>query len=334
MTTVRHPANAALLKILDAQPELSIFCTQQADILIERYGADRMVRMPIAENAMVGMAVGMALVGRRVLINIARAAFLMTAMDALVNHATKWRYMSDGQFSVPLVIRALTRGGEHLGAQHEHAPHAMLSQVPGLVVAVPSSPNSAAGLLASALVHPDPVVLLESPKLYAQGWTDLPEHEPSGLPLRFGMVGRARTGRDLTLVGIGNTVALCMHAAERLACTGIDAQVLDLRTSAPLDREGVATLVHEAGPAVLVDEAPAECSVMRDLGFTLLSTGVLQRDRIAMLTGASVPAPVSPLLLEQLLPSVERVEQTARAIVRAGRATPVYLSDPERLLGS
>jgi pyruvate/2-oxoglutarate/acetoin dehydrogenase E1 component len=314
--TRRHPSSVAILEALSEQPALSMFATYQQDDLIDRYGPERMVRLPIAENAMLGMAVGMALLGRRVLVNIARAAFLFSAFDQLVNQATKWRYMSDGQFGVPIVIRGLTRGGEHLGGQHEHAPHALLSQIPGLVVAVPGTPNSAGALFRTALTYPDPVVVLESPRLYAPGWTELPEYEDA-TAVPFGVAARARSGRDLTLVGIGNTVALCLRAAARLAGDGLDCQVVDLRTAAPLDRDGVAGMVAGAGPVLLVDEAPPAASTMADLGLHLVRCGAVTPGDIDVLAGAPVPAPVSPALLASLLPDEDRV--CAAAARLAGR---------------
>jgi len=313
----RHPAATAVREALAAQPELHMFCTYQQDDLIEQYGTDRMVRMPIAENTMVGMAVGMALVGRRVLVSIARAAFLFTAFEPLVNQAATWRYMSGGQYSVPLVIRGLTRGDEHLGAQHEHSAHGLLRQIPGLVVAVPSSPNTAGGLLAAALVHPDPVVVLESPRLYTPEWQRLPEPEPTPAPLPFGVAGRARPGGDVTLVGIGNTVASCLEAAGQLRQHQVSAQVIDLRTAAPLDRDGVAGMIAGNGPAVLVDEAARDCSPMSDLGLHLVQAGALDQDRLALVCGAPVPAPVSPVLAAALLPQAADV--TGAALRLLGR---------------
>lgn len=327
----RHPASIVVREALAAQPRLSMFCTYQQDDLVRLYGADRMVRMPIAENAMVGIAVGMALLGRRVLVNIARAAFLFNAFDQLVNGATKWRYMSDGQFSVPLVIRGLTRGGEQLGAQHEHSPHGLLSQIPGLVVAVPSSPNSVAGLLATALTHPDPVVVLESPRLYGPDWADLPEPEPTAAPLPFGVAGRALAGDDLTLVGIGNSVATCLRAAEVLHRDGVHSQVVDLRTAAPLDRGGVARMVEGAGPAILVDEAPSGPGVMAELGLHLVRVGAVRPDSIEVLTGAPVPAPVSPTLLAPLVPDEKAVVAAARRLLDARRGPTVSQARPSRV---
>lgn len=311
MSAPRHPASAALRTALEQQPDLSMLCTYQYESMIEEFGAHRMVRMPIAENAMLGMAVGMALVGRRVLVNIARAAFLFSAFDPLVNQAAKWRYMSNGQYSVPLTVRGLTRGGEHLGAQHEHSAHSMLAQIPGLVVAVPSSPNTAGGLLATALAHPDPVVFLESPRLYGPDWPSLPEPEATAAPLPFGRAGRALAGGDATLIGIGNTVATCMAAAARLARHGVCAQVVDLRTAAPLDRAGAAELAAGHGPVVLVDEAPRDGSVMCDLGLYLVQAGAVDPERLEFVCGAPVPAPAAPGLLDALLPHADEVAAAA-----------------------
>lgn len=318
----RHPASSVIRAALTDQPDLHMFCTYQQDDLIELFGADRMVRLPITENAMVGMAVGMALVGRRVLVSIARVAFLFTAFDQLINQATKWRYMSDGQYAVPIVIRALTRGDEHLGAQHEHGAYSMLSQIPGLVVAVPGSPNSAAGLLATALTHPDPVVVLESPRLYTPDWARLPEPETTPAPLPFGVAGRALAGGDLTLVGIGNTVGTCLRAAGALRAHGLRGQVVDLRTAAPLDRDGTAGMVAGSGPVILVDEAQRDGSLMCDLGLHLVQAGAVEPDRLAVVCGAPVPAPASPALLAPLLPTVDDVVETALGLTGAGGARP------------
>jgi pyruvate/2-oxoglutarate/acetoin dehydrogenase E1 component len=309
----RHPASVALRTALEEQPDLAVLCTHHPAAHRELFGADRMIQLPIAENAMLGMATGMALTGRRVLVNVARAAFLFSAFDPLVNQATKWRYLTDGQFAVPLAIRALTRGGEHLGAQHEHTPHAMLAQVPGLVVAVPGSPNSAAGLLATALRHPDPVVVLESPALFAPGWESLPEPEPSSDPLPFGVPNRVTDGRDVTLVGIGNTVRTVLDAATVLGGRGRRAQVIDLRTAAPLEVGLLAELVSMTRNAVLVDEAPGACSLMHSLAYQLIAAGAIAPDRLRVLSGAACPAPVSPRLQAGLTPSVDEVVDAAMA---------------------
>lgn len=325
-----HPVTAVLDAAMRDQPTLSMMATFQPQQRVDQYGADRAMRMPIAENAMLGMAVGMALAGRRVVVNVVRAAFLFSAMDPLVNQATKWRYMSDGQFSVPLVIRAITQGGENLGAQHEHVPHALLAQIPGLVVAVPTSPNSAAGLMATALEYPDPVVLLESPRLFMPGWNEEPETEPTQRLIPFGVAHVARAGGDLTFAGIGNTVVTCLQAADELAAFGVECQVVDLRTAAPLDREGVARAGRSTSGIVLVDEAPGPCSLMRDLGFHLITVGGIPADRVRTVSGALCPAPASPTLQRIVRPGTDDVVQAARSLLtsdgnsRAGKEIFTY----------
>jgi pyruvate/2-oxoglutarate/acetoin dehydrogenase E1 component len=311
-----HPFNTVLLESLREQPDLTVFCTHHPDDAVAAFGPHRMTRMPIAENAMVGMAIGMAVTGRRVMVNIARAAFLFNAMDPLVNHAATWQHLTGGQFDVPLVVFGLTMGGENLGAQHEHVPHALLAQVPGLTVAVPGTPNTAAGLMATALTHPGPVVFLESPRLHADGWDTLPETITTVGPLPFGVAHQALPGRDLALVGIGNTVATCLAAREKLLGFGYECQVVDLRTAAPLDRAGVAALARESAAALLVDETPPACSLVADLAFHLVRSGTLAPEEIDVLTASDSPIPVSPRGQAEVLPGVTDVVTAALRLLR------------------
>jgi pyruvate/2-oxoglutarate/acetoin dehydrogenase E1 component len=191
----------------------------------------------------------------------------------------------------------------------------MFAQIPGLVVAVPGSPNSAAGLLAAALRHPDPVLLLESPALFAPDWRSLPEPEPSRAPLRFGVPHRVTTGGDVTLVGIGNTVRTVLDAAGLLAARGRAAQVVDLRTAAPLDHGRLAELATHTGAVVLVDEAPPACSLMHDIAYRLLAAGAVVPDRLRVLAGATCPAPVSPALQSALTPTAVDVVDAAASVL-------------------
>jgi acetoin:2,6-dichlorophenolindophenol oxidoreductase subunit beta len=315
-----HPINAVLHQALEDQPDMTMMCTFQEESWIQKYGANRIVRTPITENAMLGMAVGMAMTGRRVVVDLGRAAFLYSAMDPLINQAAIWRYTTNGQYSLPLLILAITRGGENCGTQHEHAPHSMLSQIPGLVVAVPHSANSTAGLIATALTHPDPVIILESSRLFLPTGMDEPETEPNFEPIPFGVANQVSVGTDVTLVGIGNSVPLCLDAAKELGARGYGCQVIDLRTAAPLDREGVARMASTTSGTVLVDEAPGPCSLVRDLGFHLVSSGAVAPDRIRTVTGALCPVPASPILQNVLLPDATRVVTAACDLLEpAGR---------------
>lgn len=302
-----HPINVVYHQAMHDQPGMTILCTSHPKAWVEQYGPNRVIRTPIAENAMLGMALGMALTGRRVVANVGRAAFLYSAMDPLVNEITKWRYQSNGQYSVPLLIVGVTRGGENAGCQHEHAPHSALSQIPGLVVAVPSTSNSAAGLIATALTYPDPVVVLESSRMFLAGWDTEHDSDQEVKPIPFGVAHRIREGSDVTLVGIGNSMPACLGAATLLAGRGYSCQVIDLRTAAPLDRQGVAEMASTTAGVVLVDEAPGHCSLVRDLGFHLVSSGAMAPDRVRAVSAAPCPVPASPILQDVVLPSQARV---------------------------
>jgi pyruvate/2-oxoglutarate/acetoin dehydrogenase E1 component len=303
--------HAALVQALRRDPDLVYLCTWQPDVFIDEFGADRIRSMPIAENATLDFAVGLAAAGLRPAVDIGRAAFLFTAMDPLVNQATKLRYMTGGQFTVPLTVRAQTRGGESLGAQHEHVPYAMLAQVPGLVVAVPGSGLEAAGLLATALTHPDPVVILESPALLADEphWTDgdVP-------PIPFGRVNVVRRGDDLTIVAIGLAVRHALEAADRIAERGVEAAVVDVRTVAPLDVAGIAEAV--TGPVLVVDEAPAPCSAASEIVARLLVNEVVPPAEIRQLNALPVPAPFSPVLQREVFPGSDAIERHAIALLK------------------
>lgn len=313
----QHPINVVFERAMDEQPDLTYLATNRVGAWEEKYGTDRSICMPIAENAMTGIGVGMAMTGRRTVVDLARAAFLYTAMDPLINQATKWRYLSDGQYSVPLLVLAITRYGENTGPQHEHVPHSMLCQVPGLVVAVPSSVNSAAGLMATALKHPDPVVILETSRIFFPGWDSSPDPEPTFDPIPFGLANCAREGTDVTLVGIGNTVIDCLEAADHLAQRGIAAKVVDLRTAAPLDQEGVTRMVADTDATILVDEAIGACSVMRDLGLHLVLRDAVAPTRLRIVSGAPCPVPASPTLQDVVLPRPSDVVAAAVDVLGA-----------------
>lgn len=297
---------SALVQALRRDPDLVWMCTYQFPFFVDEFGPQRVRSMPIAENATLDMAVGLAVAGMRPLVDVARAAFLFTAMDPLVNQATKLRYMTGGQYGVPLTVRAMTRGGESLGAQHEHVPYAMLAQVPGLVVAVPSNAEDAGMLLATALRHPDPVVIFESPALFrtARDWGDEPVPE-----VPFGQAHVVRDGTDLTIIGVGLAVQHALQAADRLARRGIEAMVVDPRTVAPLDVDGLAQAAARTGTVLVVDEAIAACSVASEIVARLVTMQAVAPDRIRQVNALAVPAPFSPVLQEEVYPGPDTVER-------------------------
>ncbi|HET9141707.1 alpha-ketoacid dehydrogenase subunit beta [Actinophytocola sp.] len=308
--------HAALVQALRRDPDLVYLCTWQPSVFVDEFGPERVRSTPIAENATLDFAVGLAAGGLRPVVDLARAAFLFTAMDPLVNQATKLRYMTGGQYNVPLTVRAQTRGEESLGAQHEHVPYAMLAQVPGLVVAVPGSGSEAAGLLVTAMRHPDPVVIFESPALLADAphWTG---GEVPGLP--FGKIRVARPGNDVTIIAIGLAVRTSIAAAERLAELGVDAMVVDVRTVAPLDVAGLAEAASVTGAVLVVDEATAPCSVATEIVARLVTAQAVDPSRIRQLNARSVPAPFSPVLQREVFPRPEPIAQQVLTLLEKGR---------------
>lgn len=279
---------AALVQALRRDPDLVYLGTGQPDALVEEFGTNRIRGLPVARNAMLDYAIGLATAGLRPVVDVGRAADLLTAVDALANRATRLPY------PVPLTVLAV-------GTRQEPVPYAMLAQVPGLVVAVPATGPAADGLLATAMTHPDPVVIVESPALLADEpeWTDGDEVPP----VPFGRVHVVRHGDDVTIVAIGMAVRHATEAAGRLAETGIGATVVDVRTVAPLDVAGIAEAAAATGRVLVVDEAPAPCSAASEIVARLLVTEAVrpadlrqlnasrsldvERHAVALLTGSA-----------------------------------------------
>jgi pyruvate dehydrogenase E1 component beta subunit len=227
--------------------------------LSTRFGAGRVRSTPIAEQAIAGAAIGAAMSGLRPVAEIMMMNFITVAMDQLVNHAAKLRYMSGGRTGVPLTIRTIAGGGAQLGAQHSDTFEAWLAHVPGLKVVVPSTTTDAYGLLLSCIFDDDPCVFIETTLLYYGGGTGPAPERGQRVPI--GKAAVVRPGRDLTIVGYGQTVPESLAAAERLAADGIDAEVVDLRTVSPLDRETLASSAARTRRVLVVHEAPGPFGV-------------------------------------------------------------------------
>ena len=273
--------------------------------LLDEYGPERVRDTPISESAIVGSAIGAAMGGMRPIVEIMTINFTLLAMDQIVNHAAKLRYMSNGQFSVPLVIRTVTGGGAQLGATHSQSLEGWFASVPGLKVAVPSTPYDALGLLRTAVQDDSPVVFAEHALLYgARGdvpddWYDVP----------FGVAEVRRAGSDVTIVAHLRMVEVALKAAEELATTrGKEAEVVDLRTLRPLDIDTVVESVTKTGRAVVVEEAwrtggfgGEVASAIQEAAFDYLDGPV------ARVGGVDVPAPYASALETAALPSPRAV---------------------------
>ena len=228
---------------------------------LEKFGPERVVEGPLAENALTGVCVGAASLGMRPMIIHHRIDFVLLTMDQLVNHAAKWRPMFGGQQSIPMVVRAVVGRGWGNGPQHTQSHHALFSHVPGIKAVVPSNPRDAKGLLLSAIADDEPVVYIEHRWLHE----DEAEVPSEYFETPIGRAAVARSGRDVTLVAAGPMVSEALKAAQALESAGIDAEVIDLRTLRPLDADTVIRSVVKTGRLVVADPDWAPCGVAGEI---------------------------------------------------------------------
>ena len=242
--TMREAISQALMEEMDRDPAVFIL-GEEVGVwggtyavtkgFYDKYGAARVKDTPIAENAIIGAAIGAAMVGQRPVAELMTINFAFSAMDYIVNQAPKLHYMFGGQFKVPLVMRAVGGGGRQLGATHSQTPDAIFAHFPGLIVVSPGTPADAKGLLKSAIRSDNPVLFIEHATMY-QTRGEVPEGEYL-VPLEKSTV--QRPGKDLTIVTYCKGLELSLKAAEELAKTGIEAEIVDLRTLRPLDMQPV-----------------------------------------------------------------------------------------------
>ncbi|CAM3425876.1 alpha-ketoacid dehydrogenase subunit beta [Hydrogenibacillus schlegelii] len=284
--------------------------------LLERFGERRVVDTPLAESAIVGVAIGAAAYGLRPVAEIQFADFIYPATNQIVNEAAKIRYRSNGAWSVPLVIRAPYGGGVHGALYHSQSVEKAFTGHPGLRVVTPSNPYDAKGLLLAAIFSDDPVLFLEHKKLYRLAKGEVPEDFYT-VPL-----DRARTvreGDDVTVIAYGLMVPYALEAAERLAREeGIEATVLDLVTLYPLDRAAIVEAARRTGKVLIVHEDNGEGGVGGEVAAVIAETALFDLDApIRRLTGPDVPAmPYSPPLEAWFMPSVERIAAAMRELAR------------------
>jgi pyruvate dehydrogenase E1 component beta subunit len=223
------------------------------DGLIERFGAERVIDTPLAESAIIGMSVGLAATGFRPIAEIQFMGFVYPAINQLFAHAARMRNRSRGRLGCPMVVRMPYGGGIHPPEHHSESYEALFLNTPGFKVVVPSNPYDAKGLLISSIRDDDPVLFMEPKRIYRAFREPVPA---DSLTVPLGKADIARQGSDVTLIAWGAMVRVCLDASEVLARDGIDAEVVDLRTLNPLDRETMIESVVKTGRAVVVHEAP------------------------------------------------------------------------------
>ena len=224
-----------------------------SDGLLRRFGAERVLDTPLAETAIAGLSIGLAVQGFRPVAEIQFTGFIYPVIDQLANHASRLRTRTRGRLTCPMVLRSPCGGGIRAPEHHSESPEAMFAHIPGLRVVIPSSPRRAYGLLLAAIRNPDPVVFLEPTRLYRAVQEDVTD-DGSATPLDRCFV--LREGSDVTLIAWGAMVRDALDAAERLAADGVSAEVIDVATLKPLDAETIIASVSKTGRCVIAHEAP------------------------------------------------------------------------------
>jgi len=276
---------------------------------------DRILDTPISESAFIGAAVGAAASGLRPVAELMFVDFMGVCFDQIFNQAAKLRYMFGGKAKVPLVIRTMYGAGIRAAAQHSECLYPIFTHIPGLKVVIPSSPYDAKGLLVRAIRDDDPVIFFENKVMYTMEG-DVPE-ELYTIP--FGEANVVREGGDVTVVALGRMVSMAEQAAAGLAAEGIECEIVDPRTTSPLDEETIYESVERTGRLVVADEANPRCGIAADV------CALVAQNRFGDLkaaprtvTAPHTPVPFSPLLEDAYVPSAKQIAEAVRATVGAG----------------
>jgi len=276
--------------------------------LLEQFGSERVMDTPLAESIIVGSTIGMAIYGLKPVAEIQFMGFIYPAMDQIFSHASRIRSRSRGRFTCPMVVRAPYGAGIKAPELHSESTEAFFCHMPGIKVVVPSSPYNAKGLLISAIRDPDPVIFLESTRLYRSIKEEVPEGEYT-IPL-----GKARVvqeGKDVTVIAWGSMLPKALKAVE-----GIEADVIDLITLSPLDEEAIFKSVKKTGRVVIIHEAAKTCGFGAELSATIAEDAMLYlKAPIVRVTGYDVVMPL-PKLEDFYIPTVERIKKGIQEVIR------------------
>ena len=283
--------------------------------LVEEFGAGRLIDTPISEAGFTGVGVGAAMTGLRPVVDIMFGDFLTLTMDQMVNQAAKVHYMSGGTWKVPMVLRTTLGATRRSAAQHSQSLHAWLSHVPGLKVAMPSTPYDAKGLLKTAIRDENPVVFFEDKMMYK-----LKGPVPSeDYTIPFGVADVKRTGRDITIVATSSMVQVALGAAELLEKAGISAEVIDPRTTWPLDEKTLIESAKKTSRGIVVDEGYGRYGVTGEIAAVIAEGAFYSLEAPVKRIGAMhVPIPFSPPLEDATVPNEQSVFEAARALCGRG----------------
>lgn len=319
--TYREAVTKALADELRADEDVIFFGEDVAEAggafkvtpgLWEEFGPDRVRDTPISEQAIVGAALGSAITGMRPVAELMFADFIPVAMDQIVNQVAKYRYMSGGQFKVPLTIRSAQGGGAGFGTQHSQCAESWLMNFPGIKVVVPATPADMYGLLRGAIRDDNPVYVLEHKALYNMKG-DVPDNLG---PMPLGQAKVVREGTDVTIVAIQMMLHRSLEAADLLAAQGISCEVIDLRCMAPLDTQTILESIKKTNRLVIVEEAPHSAGWGGDIVSLAADEGIYYLEapvKRVNLGGSLIP--YSPPLEDAAIPTVERIVEAVHEIL-------------------
>ncbi len=279
--------------------------------LLDEFGPERVIDSPISEAGIAGIGVGAAITGMRPIVDIMFGDFTTLVMDQLVNQAAKTHYMSGGKLTVPMVLRTTLGASRRSAAQHSQSLHALFSHIPGLKVALPATPYDAKGLMKSAIRDDNPVVIFEDKMLY-QEKGPVPEEEYT-LPL--GQADVKRTGEDITIIATSSMVYVGLEAAEKLASIGISAELIDPRTTNPLDSDTLIRSAQKTSRALVLDEGYRQYGVTGEIASVIADGAFYYLDAPVKRIGAmNVPVPFSPAMEDLTIPDADYVVETAKTL--------------------
>jgi 2-oxoisovalerate dehydrogenase E1 component beta subunit len=277
---------------------------------LEAFGEGRVIDTPISESAIVGAAIGAALMGMRPIAEMQFIDFISLAFDQIVNYAAKSRFRWGA--GVPIVVRGPCGGGVHGGPYHSQNPESYFMNVPGLKIVAPATPTDAKGLMTAAIRDPDPVLYLEHKFLYRRIKEEVPDGE---IVVPIGKARLARAGSDVSIVTYAAMLHVALEAAETAAQNGIDVEVLDLRTLLPLDREAILSTAAKTGKVIVLHEATKTGGPGGEIAALIAEEAFESLDApVVRLAPPDTPVPYSPPLEDFFLPNAERVGKAVRAL--------------------
>jgi pyruvate dehydrogenase E1 component beta subunit len=281
--------------------------------MLDEFGPKRVIDTPIAELGFSGIGVGAAMMGLRPIVEFMTFNFSLVAIDQVINNAAKMLQMSGGQYSVPIVFRGPSQSAGQLAATHSQSFESFYANVPGLKVVSASTPMDGKGLLKSAIRDPNPVLVMESEQMYGMKG-EVPEGEDFLIPI--GKADVKREGSQVSLISYGKMVHVCLETAENFAKEGIDVEVIDLRSLRPIDYDALMDSIKKTNRAVVVDEAPPQCSIASEIAYVLQRHAFDYLDApVVKVNGLDTPLAYSGVFVDAYLPSPQRIAEAINHVM-------------------